>query len=380
MGTYYIDPTATAAGNGTLQNPYNSWSQVSWQAGSTYLQKAETIYSGTVLVLGSNDKISSYGTGATPQIGGAYFYGATNDSITNFTIRNNSVADIVFTHSSTHNNVNNCNISGGQVGVLFATGAGANNYVSGNNIHDNKLFGVDVAQGTLGEYLLNNSICYNGSHGVELEGNGTTVLYNNIYDNSTSIPGSSGIHTYVANSQVDGGNNNVIAYDIVSGTHDNGSGDGNGIEIDQWTHGNLVVGNISYQNDGAGIVVYGAHNNQLMANVLFSNQKGNYSTHGIHGELDFNSQPNYNDPNYGNTISMNILDSTSDHGSDLYFDSNSFSNQLTGTNFLAGSSGTLTNSQLGVATFNWFHWWSAQGVPSTLQGTDHAALQQMISF
>ena len=277
MGTYYIDPTATAGGNGTLQKPFNSWSKVSWQAGSTYLQKAGTIYTGTVLVLGSNDKISSYGTGVAPQIGGAYFYGASNDSISNFTIRNNSIADIVFTHYSANNNVKNCDIAGSQIGVLFATGVGANNYIMANNIHNNKIFGVDAAQGTLGEYLVNNSICYNGSHGVELEGDGTTALYNNIYGNSTSIPGSSGIHTYTANSQVDGGNNNVIAYNIVSGTHDNGSGDGNGTEIDQWTHGNVVVGNISFHNDGAGIVVYGAHNNQLIANVSFSNQNGSYS-------------------------------------------------------------------------------------------------------
>lgn len=48
----------------------------------------------------------------------------------------------------------------------------------------------------------------------------------------------------------------MIAYNIISGTHDSGTGDGNGVEVDQWTHGNAVYGNVAYRNDGAGIVVY----------------------------------------------------------------------------------------------------------------------------
>jgi hypothetical protein len=380
MTTYYVDPSATAAGSGTLQNPYNSWTQVSWVSGATYLQKDGTTYSNTVYILKSGVTISSYGTGTAPQIGGAYFSNASNDLLSNFTIKGNSVADVVFANGASNDTVTNSDISAGNVGVMFATGAGANDNILLDNIHNNSLFGIDASQGTLGEDVLNNSIYNNGSHGVELEGDGTTVSYNNIYDNSVSVPGSSGIHIYTASSSSPGGDNNVISYNIVFGTHDNGYGDGNGIEIDQWTHGNQVIGNILYNNDGAGIVAYGTYDDGIIANVSFNNQKGTLADHGIHGELDFISDSTENDPTYGNSIAMNILDATSKSATDLYLDSGSLSSQTIGTNFLGGSSGTLSSSQLAGATSTWYNWWSSQGVPATLLAAGHAALEAMTTF
>jgi Right handed beta helix region len=380
MTTYYIDPTAAAGGNGTLQHPYASWTQVTWTSGSTYLQKVGTTYAGTVDVLGSEVTISSYGTGAAPQVEGVYFSGASHDLLSNFTIKGNNVADVVFANGAISNTVSDSDISASNVGVLFATGAGASNLVWMSTIHDNSLFGIDATQGTLGEYVLNNSIYNNGSDGVELEGNGTTISYNDIYNNSTLVPGSSGIHTYAASSSADGGSGNVVSYNIVSGTHDNGYGDGNGIEIDQWSHGNVVLGNILYDNDGAGIVAYGTYNNQFVANASFSNQMGIYADHGIHGELDFISELNNDNPTYGNSVSMNIVDAASAYATDLYLDSNSSGNQTIGTNFLGGSSGMLSSSQFEAVTSSWYSWWSSQGVPSTVLTTGYAALVEMISF
>ena len=353
---------------------------MTWTPGATYLQEAGTTYAGTVYVLGSQVTISSYGTGPAPQVEGVYFSGVSKNSLSNFTIKGNSVADVVFANGASNNTVSNSTMTASSVGVMFATGAGANNLVSMSTIYDNSLFGVDATEGTLGEYVRNNSIYENGSAGVELEGTGTTISYNNIYNNSTSVPGSSGIHTYAASSSVDGGNGNVISYNIVSGTNDNGYGDGNGIEIDQWSHGNIISGNILYNNDGAGIVAYGAYDNQLVANVSFSNQRGTFADHGIHGELDFISNSTNNDPTYGNSIAMNIVDATSKYATDLYLDSSSTGNQTMGTNYLGGSSGTLSSSQLGTATSTWYNWWTSQGVPSTLLTAGHAALEQMISF
>lgn len=50
MATYYIDPTATGPGNGTLTSPFRSWTSVTWAPGNTYLQKRGTIYSGVLKV------------------------------------------------------------------------------------------------------------------------------------------------------------------------------------------------------------------------------------------------------------------------------------------------------------------------------------------
>ena len=48
MATYYIDPTAAAGGDGTIGSPFDSWSDVTWGGGNTYLQKAGTTYTGQI--------------------------------------------------------------------------------------------------------------------------------------------------------------------------------------------------------------------------------------------------------------------------------------------------------------------------------------------
>jgi hypothetical protein len=66
MTTYYIDPTATSAGNGTLSSPFKSWTSVTWAPGNTYLQKRGTTYSGVF-------KLSASGTALARITVGAYF-------------------------------------------------------------------------------------------------------------------------------------------------------------------------------------------------------------------------------------------------------------------------------------------------------------------
>jgi parallel beta-helix repeat protein len=47
---HYIDPNATGPGDGTLANPFRSWTSVAWAPGHTYLQKRGTTYSGVFQV------------------------------------------------------------------------------------------------------------------------------------------------------------------------------------------------------------------------------------------------------------------------------------------------------------------------------------------
>ncbi len=70
--TVYIDPSYTGSTqNGTLQNPYKSWSSITWTNGTTYLQKASTTYntSGSLIITSKNNiTLGAYGTGDKPQI------------------------------------------------------------------------------------------------------------------------------------------------------------------------------------------------------------------------------------------------------------------------------------------------------------------------
>jgi len=62
--TIYIDPTNTATGqNGSIDNPYDSWQDFTIQAGFTYLQKVETVYSSSVQIYVNvkNVTIATYG-------------------------------------------------------------------------------------------------------------------------------------------------------------------------------------------------------------------------------------------------------------------------------------------------------------------------------
>lgn len=60
MTTYYIDPTAKVNGSGTFASPFKSWSNVTWAAGNTYLQKAGTVERGNrVLVMAGGTSLAN---------------------------------------------------------------------------------------------------------------------------------------------------------------------------------------------------------------------------------------------------------------------------------------------------------------------------------
>jgi parallel beta-helix repeat protein len=63
---HYIDPTAAGPGDGTLANPFRSWTSVTWTPGHTYLQKRGTTYSGVF-------QLSASGTAAQRITIGAYY-------------------------------------------------------------------------------------------------------------------------------------------------------------------------------------------------------------------------------------------------------------------------------------------------------------------
>ncbi len=81
--TYYIDPTCGTPGNGTGQtcsggasDPFDQWSDVTWTAGNSYLQKKgttvrEMVTVGVTGTAGNIITLGAYGTGAAPIIFGS---------------------------------------------------------------------------------------------------------------------------------------------------------------------------------------------------------------------------------------------------------------------------------------------------------------------
>jgi hypothetical protein len=68
--TVYIDPQYTGTKNGSIAQPYNSWADLTWKAGYTYLFKCGSVYntSTSLRATANNIKIGSYGTGNRPKI------------------------------------------------------------------------------------------------------------------------------------------------------------------------------------------------------------------------------------------------------------------------------------------------------------------------
>lgn len=61
---HYIDPTVSGPGDGTLANPFRSWTSVTWAPGHTYLQKRGTTYSGVLQVSASGTALQRITIGA----------------------------------------------------------------------------------------------------------------------------------------------------------------------------------------------------------------------------------------------------------------------------------------------------------------------------
>ena len=67
MTTYYIDPDlGTGTGDGSIGDPFKSWSEATFSSGNSYLQKAGSTFIGNVQInahgsSGNEIVISTYG-------------------------------------------------------------------------------------------------------------------------------------------------------------------------------------------------------------------------------------------------------------------------------------------------------------------------------
>lgn len=74
--TVYVDPSVSSSGNGRLSSPHRFWSEVTFSAGKTYLQKRGTVAREQIIINASGTAaapivIGAYGTGAAPVLQGS---------------------------------------------------------------------------------------------------------------------------------------------------------------------------------------------------------------------------------------------------------------------------------------------------------------------
>jgi parallel beta-helix repeat protein len=277
----YVNPAAKANGSGSVSSPLNTWSGVSFKAGTTYLQMAGTTAKGNLMVTtaatsASPITIGAYGSGAAPVIAGSViFAGASHASMSGFAVTASGSAGVVIQQGSNNIQILHNTVSGSAIGVWIGNAAGGSNLISDNTLTGNSLFGVgiDSVANAAGQQttIAGNTISMNGSHGIELGGDNFVIQDNTVLYNGQTVMGSSGIHVFGGSDGNRFGDNNTITGNEVAGTHVVGATDGNGIELDQWTNGNTVSANTVCGNDGAGIAIYDSWNDTVTGNTVFAN-------------------------------------------------------------------------------------------------------------
>jgi parallel beta-helix repeat protein len=294
----FIDPTAAAGGNGSQAKPYNNWSFGTLQAGTTYLQRAGTVFTGVIhdTTVGSAAApvvIGAYGAGAAPVIDGSVdFSGASYAVFAGFHLTSLSYAAVIIQQGSTHIDVASNAITGSAQGIWIGNQAGGGNWVRDNTVVGSAGAGILVAS-TLSSQAAPTVISHNlvsgsGNDGIQVASDYITVSGNRLSGNGLQAPGSSGIHVFASSATSGGGQHDRIIGNVSVYNQDRQLQDGNGILLDQWTGHNVVSGNFAMGNDGAGIAVYDSTGNVIRDNVLTGNGLDPAHTHSIHADLVLN--------------------------------------------------------------------------------------------
>jgi parallel beta-helix repeat protein len=305
MATYYIDPSAGGNGNGTQSSPYNSWSRAgTLRGGNTYLQKGGSS-SSAMLIVGTQAtnaqplKLGVYGSGKAKMTNALILQGCAYVSVTGFELSGHRYAGVTIQQRAHHCTVEDCDIHDCGAGIWIGDAAGGSHRIIGNMIRANKGNGIAVSLVNLQEgdesVFDSNEIKDNHTHGIELSGNHYIVTRNIISGNGRVTPGTSGIHMYAGGFQgsafVDAGSYNLVEGNVCCDQRCNTT-DGNGIQADQACHHNTIINNLSYNNDGGGIVLFDAWNNTMTNNICFSNARDPARSHPYKGELVLHADNN----------------------------------------------------------------------------------------
>lgn len=175
------------------------------------------------------------------------------------------------------------------IGIDITDGAGTGLALLRNRIEDSTTNGIGIdginADAADRSLIQGNTVLRSGWHGIDLRGSHYDVEANTVSFSGQLVGGTSGIHVYSGGAGEGTGADNVLRYNRSYANADTRLSDGNGIQIDQWCDGNTVAFNVVWGNDGAGIIVFDANDNQVFANTARGNGLDPNGTHGTLGEL-----------------------------------------------------------------------------------------------
>lgn len=170
------------------------------------------------------------------------------------------------------------------IGILVTEGAGVGLQLLRNRIEDSHTNGIGVdginASATDRSVIAGNTVTGSGVHGIDVRGSWYDVEGNTVSRSGQLSGGTSGIHIFSAAAGDGTGTGNRIRYNRSYANADIQASDGNGIQIDQWCDGNTVAFNVVWGNDGPGITIYDANDNEVYANTAYGNSLDPASTHG----------------------------------------------------------------------------------------------------
>ena len=261
------------------------------------------------------------------------------------TVENAPQAAFLLKSHSHHITVRNSVARQSQLGIWIGEDAGRGNRITSNEVYGNATHGIaiDLADATPAEptVIAANEVYRNGIHGVEVSGSYYVIEQNRVWENGQKLSGSSGIHLYAANSSQHTCSHDVIRYNRTFHNLEPANQDGNGIQIDQWCNDNRVYYNLSFENDGAGIMLFDASRNQVTNNTSYGNMRDPSRSHAYRAELVLASDDVHAvNSTVANIVENNILVSTRPGTVAAYVSSSAAGRgQIIGANLLFNATG-----------------------------------------
>ena len=290
--TIYIDPTNTASGqNGTITNPYSSWSQVSFTNGNIYLQKRGTTFNttGNLTITGRNNiTLGAYGTGNRPKIiktsAGGYVVDMT--TVSNCIVRDleisstaNATAAVLIdgysTNISPNNLIDNCELHSCEWGVRIISMAPGNRILNSiiHNTGDDGIYAKDITDIEIGycniydvnmKYFINPDQSYSPGDNIQLVS--LYDLYFNIHHNILDHSSSGNKFCFIVAGETYTG---LVEYNTMTGN----SGSVTSCLYFGHTSGSVIVRYNTLQDGNYGIYSY-VYDLQLYYNKILRNNQG----------------------------------------------------------------------------------------------------------
>jgi hypothetical protein len=320
--TYYLSPTGSDSAAGT--SPASAWrtlaraSKAALDPGTRLLLQAGRSFAGNLTLTAADAGsarrpvyIGTYGKGVaaitTTSGSGITIYDTAGVAIHGLAIRGqaksrlsgsgiNIFSDLNHGRELQHILISDVNIGGFGYGISMGSKPGAtgfsNVWIQNSALHDNVIAGlvsygspfnaVKPSYSNQNIYISHVSAYHNlGSPRLTAysSGNGivlgsvrhATVSWSSAYDNGGlggSIPGPEGIWTYDSTEV-------VIAHDLAYGNKTKNRVDGNGFGLDDNASDSVLEYDLSYDNDGAGYLVYSRQANGTGNTVRFDIGSGN---------------------------------------------------------------------------------------------------------